>query len=295
MSLFVLKSENNEPMLVGVLGVRKTEGIYIEVDEDRVPEKYRVEKLRGEAVINDKYMRSNTFGIGKGKYFEKIAEPLDFEAIQKDKLEMLEDTSIRYNWNEVLKILEETDNNSVYMLNFELFEIKDNKYKLIARKILNEHEIRVREHLFKEYEKNFRGMYQFEVSIPFASLSIDQIKEIRESYGKRRTIVDLDGLKNIVNKYNLEIPKEESHCIFFSKKRTNFSGKHSEGINIYNKGINEIMTFAEATERWGLADSTLRKLITTNKLIEGFDYRKSGKVWLITKDAMIKIYGEERK
>ena len=58
--------------------------------------------------------------------------------------------------------------------------------------------------------------------------------------------------------------------------------------------INEVMTFAEATQRWGLADSTLRKLATTNKLLEGLDFRKSGKVWLITRDAMKRMYGEEK-
>jgi hypothetical protein len=55
--------------------------------------------------------------------------------------------------------------------------------------------------------------------------------------------------------------------------------------------INVVMTFAEASEKWELDDSTLRKLVTTNKLAEGTDYRKSGKVWLITKEAMIKVYG----
>lgn len=56
--------------------------------------------------------------------------------------------------------------------------------------------------------------------------------------------------------------------------------------------INEVMTFAEATQRWGLADSTLRKLATTNKLLEGLDFRKSGKVWLITREAMERVYGK---
>ncbi|WP_346905947.1 helix-turn-helix domain-containing protein [Clostridium sp.] len=58
--------------------------------------------------------------------------------------------------------------------------------------------------------------------------------------------------------------------------------------------ITRVMTFAEATERWGLADSTLRKLVTTDKLQEGIDYRKSGKVWLITEEAMKRVYGEEK-
>lgn len=57
--------------------------------------------------------------------------------------------------------------------------------------------------------------------------------------------------------------------------------------------INKILTFGEATELWGLADSTLRKLVNTDKIVEGIDYRKSGKrAWLITIDAMERIYGK---
>ena len=58
--------------------------------------------------------------------------------------------------------------------------------------------------------------------------------------------------------------------------------------------IKTVLTFAEASHRWGLNDSTLRKLVNTNKLQENIDYRKSGKVWLITKSAMIKLYGEPK-
>ena len=57
--------------------------------------------------------------------------------------------------------------------------------------------------------------------------------------------------------------------------------------------IKTVLTFAEASYRWGLNDSTLRKLVNTNKLQENIDYRKSGKVWLITEEAMFKIYGEQ--
>lgn len=54
------------------------------------------------------------------------------------------------------------------------------------------------------------------------------------------------------------------------------------------------MTFAEATEKWGLGESTLRSVVKQNRLREGIDYRKSGKVWLITENAMRKLYGEPK-
>lgn len=59
--------------------------------------------------------------------------------------------------------------------------------------------------------------------------------------------------------------------------------------------IKDILTFTEASEEWGLDSSTLRKVVKTNKLTENIDYRKSGKVWLITREAMIKLYGDNMK
>ena len=56
--------------------------------------------------------------------------------------------------------------------------------------------------------------------------------------------------------------------------------------------LNEVLTFREASQIWKLDDSTLRKMVKTDKLIEGIDFRKSGATWLITKKAMIKAYGE---
>lgn len=58
--------------------------------------------------------------------------------------------------------------------------------------------------------------------------------------------------------------------------------------------ITDIMTFKEAAEKWGIKDNTLRMMTRTNRLQEGIDYRKSANTWLITRDAMIKLYGEEK-
>lgn len=52
------------------------------------------------------------------------------------------------------------------------------------------------------------------------------------------------------------------------------------------------MSFADATELWGLSESTLRKAISYGKLVSGVDARKYGKQWIVTKDAMLREYGE---
>lgn len=53
-----------------------------------------------------------------------------------------------------------------------------------------------------------------------------------------------------------------------------------------------LMAFSEATELWGLGESTLRKAISYGKLIAGIDARKYGKQWVVSKDAMLREYGE---
>lgn len=65
-----------------------------------------------------------------------------------------------------------------------------------------------------------------------------------------------------------------------------------------SKIIEQILTFAEAEEEYGLSKGTLRKyLYQTEKekqrIKEGIDYRKSGKTWLITKEAMERIYNKK--
>ena len=61
--------------------------------------------------------------------------------------------------------------------------------------------------------------------------------------------------------------------------------------------IDQVMSFPEAEQEYGLNEGILRKYIyqtkqnrTKAKLVEGVDYRKSGKTWIITREAMDRIY-----
>ncbi|WP_265445136.1 helix-turn-helix domain-containing protein [Acetivibrio straminisolvens] len=53
---------------------------------------------------------------------------------------------------------------------------------------------------------------------------------------------------------------------------------------------NFVFTFAEAAEIWGLSESTLRKAQFDGRFREN-ETRKSGKIWLVTRRAMERIYG----
>ena len=56
-----------------------------------------------------------------------------------------------------------------------------------------------------------------------------------------------------------------------------------------------LMAFSDATELWGLNESTLRKAITYGKLVNGVDVCKFGKQWVVSIDAMEREYGIARR
>lgn len=55
-----------------------------------------------------------------------------------------------------------------------------------------------------------------------------------------------------------------------------------------------LIAFSDATQLWGLNESTLRKAIAYGKLINGIDVCKFGKQWVISSDAMKREYGEPK-
>ena len=56
-----------------------------------------------------------------------------------------------------------------------------------------------------------------------------------------------------------------------------------------------LMAFSDATELWGLNESTLRKAIAYGKLVNGVDVCKFGKQWVVSVEAMRREYGNGQK
>ena len=59
--------------------------------------------------------------------------------------------------------------------------------------------------------------------------------------------------------------------------------------------INNIMTVSEAAEKWGITEGAIRKAIKSRKFIPSIDYRKSGRITLICREAMERIYGDSKR
>ena len=56
-----------------------------------------------------------------------------------------------------------------------------------------------------------------------------------------------------------------------------------------------LIAFTDATQLWGLNESTLRKAIAYGKLVNGVDACKYGKQWVVSVDAMKREYGEPKE
>lgn len=55
-----------------------------------------------------------------------------------------------------------------------------------------------------------------------------------------------------------------------------------------------LMAFTDATQLWGLNESTLRKAIVYGKLVNGVDACKYGKQWVISTEAIKREYGQPK-
>lgn len=121
-----------------------------------------------------------------------------------------------------------------------------------------------------------------------------KITEIVIKKGDKLTIQNING-RSIIGEVT-DINKEAAEAMLFEAYNdSNFTVHHikltAQAALPASNSILEVLTFAEAAEIWGIDPSTLRHRIASGDLCESLDYRKSGKVWLISKNAMERLYG----
>ena len=64
--------------------------------------------------------------------------------------------------------------------------------------------------------------------------------------------------------------------------------------NIVQTPFDGLLAFSDASSIWELNESTLRKAINYGKLRNGIDALKFGKQWVVTKEAMVREYGQPK-
>ena len=56
--------------------------------------------------------------------------------------------------------------------------------------------------------------------------------------------------------------------------------------------LNDVFTAQEAAALWNITEGAIRKAITSKRLIIGVDYRKAGRITLVSREAMERLYGD---
>lgn len=107
----------------------------------------------------------------------------------------------------------------------------------------------------------------------------DEFNAINKDFNKKKKSDKSDDMYMVVEKINGVYKLREIFKLFTVDVRCD--------NNLFN-----VMTTTEAALKWGLSESTVRKAIQKNKFKFGQEYRKSGRITLITKDAMERVYGE---
>ena len=62
-------------------------------------------------------------------------------------------------------------------------------------------------------------------------------------------------------------------------------------LNMENSLFTNLISLKDASMMWKIDDSVLRRAISSNKLVENVDVKKFGKQWVVTKQAMERVYG----
>lgn len=115
------------------------------------------------------------------------------------------------------------------------------------------------------------------------------------------------NVKSLFDKYPMFLPLKDDPALFSSVEVDvgGYGIVWNDDIDIacdelfYNGEIiktpfDGLIAFSDATQLWGLNESTLRKAIAYGKLINGIDVCKFGKQWVISSHAMRREYGEPK-
>jgi hypothetical protein len=98
------------------------------------------------------------------------------------------------------------------------------------------------------------------------------------------------AMKGFVDNYTEEVEALEQHWKqFYITSGAAFYGTLGAPVD-----ADEWISASEATEKWGLGESTLRSAISRGKFESG-EYRKSGSIWLVRESAMKRLYGEPKE
>ena len=134
--------------------------------------------------------------------------------------------------------------------------------------------------------KNVTPLQDFKLSIQFAE-GITKIYDMKKLIENNKIFADLKNI-NLFNSVEVDIG---GYGVIWNDDIDISCDELFEKSKKIDTPFDGLMAFSDATDIWGLNESTLRKAIIYGKLINGIDVCKFGKQWVVSINAMKREYG----
>ncbi len=136
--------------------------------------------------------------------------------------------------------------------------------------------------------KNVSALPDFRLSVQFSE-GVTKIYDVKPLFEK---IPLFAGLKNDIDEfYGVYVDVGGHGVVWKDDLDLSCDELWENGVEVETP-FDGLMAFSDATELWGLNESTLRKAITYGKLVNGVDVCKFGKQWVVSVEAMLREYGK---
>ena len=134
--------------------------------------------------------------------------------------------------------------------------------------------------------KNVSAMPDYKLSVQFCE-GVTKIYDVKPLFEQLPVFT---ALQNEVEFFGVSVDVGGYGIVWNDELDLSCDELWENGTQI-NTPFDGLMAFSDATELWGLNESTLRKAVTYGKLVNGVDVCKFGKQWVVSIDAMKREYG----
>ncbi len=135
--------------------------------------------------------------------------------------------------------------------------------------------------------KNVSALPDFRLSVQFSE-GVTKICDVKPLFEKIPCFVELKN--NLDEFYSVYVDVGGHGIVWNDDLDLSCDELWANGVDVETP-FDGLMAFSDATELWGLNESTLRKAITYGKLVNGVDVCKFGKQWVVSIEAMQREYG----
>ncbi len=139
--------------------------------------------------------------------------------------------------------------------------------------------------------KNVSALPDYKLSVQFSE-GVTKLYDVKTLFEKMPVFEDLKD--NAQEFFSVSVDVGGYGIVWNDELDLSCDELWENGVQV-DTPFDGLMAFSDATELWGLNESTLRKAITYGKLVNGVDVCKFGKQWVVSIEAMKREYGNGRE